>query len=209
VGSARRSTTEEYEYIVSDSANTFPMNEENDFRVLMCRVRGGSPDAICELICKYEGYIRRAVRRAMDPKLRSKFDSMDFVQLAWKSFFRVPRHAHRIETGRDFIAYVAKIARNKVLMEDRHRRTQKHNIRREVPLSMGSEDAVAREPQPMDTAIALERLEHLLKSQTPLHRKIIELRLQGDTFTEIGKKLNIDLHTAQRFISRLGNETPK
>jgi RNA polymerase sigma factor (sigma-70 family) len=137
------------------------------------------------------------------------FDSMDFVQLAWKSFFRMPKHAERIESCRDFVAYVTKMARNKVLMEDRHRRTQKHNLRREVPFDQESGAAVALDPQPVDTAIALERLEKMLKSQTPLHRKIIELRLQGNTFAEIGTKLNIDIHTAHRFISRLGRDTPR
>jgi RNA polymerase sigma factor (sigma-70 family) len=194
---------------VNDSTPTFALNDDNDFGVLMCRVREGSPDAICELIRKYEGYIRRAVRRTMDSKLRSKFDSMDFVQLAWRSFFRAPRHAQRIETCRDFIAYVSTVARNKVLMEGRHRRTRKCDVRREVPLDSENGRAVAREPEPVDAAIALERLEQLLMSQSPLHRKIIELRLQGNTFLEIGTKLNIDLHTAQRFISRLGSETPR
>ncbi len=196
-------------YVVSDSAAALSMDDETDFRALMCRVRAGSPDAICELICKYEGYIRRAVRRAMDPRLRSKFDSMDFVQLAWNSFFRVPKHVHRIETCRDFIAYVTTMARNKVLMERRHRRTQKRDSRRELPLGQAGDEAIAREPQPVDTAIALERLEQLVKSQSPLHRRIIELRLQGDTFMEIGTKLDIDLHTAQRFIKRLGRQTPR
>ena len=49
-------------------------------------------------------------------------------------------------------------------------------------------------------------MEGLLKSQSPVHRQIIELRLQGNTFVEIGKKLNIDLHTAHRFISKLAQD---
>jgi RNA polymerase sigma factor (sigma-70 family) len=176
---------------------------ENQFRDLMRRVREGSPEAICELVRKYERHVRRAVRRVLDPKLRSKFDSMDFVQLAWKSFFRLPKHAARLDTSRDFIAYVVKMACNKALMENRHGKTKKHSVRREIPLGEDCEDAVAPGPQPVDTAIALEHLEQLLKSLSPLHRKIIELRLQENTFVEIGKKLNIDLHTAHRFIRKL------
>ena len=140
--------------LVNDSAADTSTIDENHFGELMRRVRDGSPEAICELVRKYEVYIRLAVRRVLDPKLRSKFDSMDFVQLAWKSFFRLPKHAARVDTSRDFVAYLVKIACNKALMENRHGRSKKHNVRREVPLDKECEQLAARESQPPDAAIA-------------------------------------------------------
>lgn len=197
------------EHIVSNPASTLSAVDENHFRDLMRRVREGSPEAICDLVRRYEGYVRRAVRRVLDPKLRSKFDSMDFVQLAWRSFFRLPKHAARLETSSDFVAYLVTMACNKALMENRRGRTRKRNVRREVPLGKSCEEAVSSDPQPVDAAIAVDRLEQLLKGQSLLHRQIIELRLQGNTYEEIAEKLHIDLHTAHRFIRKLRKKLPR
>ncbi len=96
------------------------------------------------------------------------------------------------------------IACNKVLTENHRRlRTQKHNIRREIPLNSDCEQAVGREPSPTDMAIARERWENLLQDQPERYREIIKLRLAGDTFVEIGKKLEIDPQTARRFLKRM------
>ena len=188
---------------MNNLTETLQRDDDERFRELMRGVRGGSPDAIRDLVREYEGPIRGAVRRALHPKLRSGFDSLDFVQLAWRSFFRARKHAERIETLEDFIRYMGKMACNKVRAEDRRRRARRHDVRREVPLHTAYEEVVAREPEPVDTVIAQERLEQVLKNQSPRRRKIIQMRVQGNTFAEIGTRLNIDLHTAQRFISRL------
>ena len=63
-------------------------DENDDFRRLMQRVRDGSEEAVWDLVSVYGEAIRRAVRRVLNRNLRSKFDSLDFVQLVWKSFFR-------------------------------------------------------------------------------------------------------------------------
>jgi RNA polymerase sigma factor (sigma-70 family) len=187
---------------------TPPTPEDEAFENLMRRVREGAAEATFELVRRYENDVRRTVRRLLDPRLRSKVDSMDFVQLAWKSFFRVPRHADRLNTPQDFIAYLVKMACNKVRMEHRRSRTLKRNVRREVPLGKECEQAIAPDPEPMDAAIALERLQQLRKDLSPRHRQILDLRLEGNTFVEIGKKLKIDPKTADRFIKRLERETP-
>ena len=62
--------------------------EDDDFRPLMQRVAEGSEEAARELVERYGGYVRRAVRRTMDSRLRRMFDSLDFAQLAWASVFR-------------------------------------------------------------------------------------------------------------------------
>ena len=57
---------------------------DDNFRSLICHVREGSEDAAWDLVEQYGEAIRRAVRRALNERLRSKFDSLDFVQLVWK-----------------------------------------------------------------------------------------------------------------------------
>ncbi len=69
---------------------------DDDFCTLMRRVGEGSEDAAWELVTRYGEDIRRAVRRVLNVKLRPKFNSLDFVQLVWKSFFRVARQLRPI-----------------------------------------------------------------------------------------------------------------
>ena len=76
---------------------------DDEFRSLIRRVRGGSEEAAWELVREYGEAIRRAVRRALHVSLRPKFDSLDFVQIVWKSFFRA-RTIDRFESPQD-LAY--------------------------------------------------------------------------------------------------------
>lgn len=59
-----------------------------DFRGLLNRIKEGDDTAAWELVEHYGEDIRNAVRRSLNRRLRPKFDSLDFVQLVWSSFFR-------------------------------------------------------------------------------------------------------------------------
>jgi DNA-directed RNA polymerase specialized sigma24 family protein len=65
-------------------------NESNPlgFQETMRRAIDGSQEDIQRLINEYGDCIQRVVRRRLDTRLRSKFDSLDFVQMVWASFFR-------------------------------------------------------------------------------------------------------------------------
>ena len=208
------------DFILDTSANTLPLlpggrlsqaaviDTQESFRDLMRRVREGSEDAAWELVEKYGGYIRRAVRRVLNHKLRSKFDSLDFVQLVWNSFFHVREEADRFEGPEHLVKFLAGMARNKVQMEVRHRlSTEQFDVAREITLGHspdedGSEIA-ARGPGPVDVAIAQERWERLLQDQPAHYRQIIQLKLQGHSTGEIATRLGLDGHTVRRFLKRL------
>ena len=163
----------------NDPALSLSQDDNNGFRELMDRVRKGSPEAVFELVRKYQQDLLDAVRRALNPDLRSKFDSVEFAQMVWLSFFRLPRHAARLDTSRQFVAYVVKMALHKVFMEVRRRETLKHDVSREVPLSEDCEEAVSREPPPVDLAIAKETLDQLLKNLSPRDSQIVETQTEG------------------------------
>lgn len=201
---------------MDDRSDTPPIDNQDRFRDLMRRVGEGSEDAAWELVEEYGGYIRRAVRRVLNYKMRSKFDSLDFVQLVWKSFFRMGGEADRFERPAHLVKFLAGMAGNKVRMEVRRRlSTARYDVAREVPLDDLLEEEeddddpeiVAREPGPMDVAIARERRERMLRDQPSHYRRIIELKLQGHTSGEIGQVLGLDGHTVKRFLKRLFDAT--
>src|SRR5262245_41197954 len=57
-------------------------------RALLERIRAGDEVAARELLARYEAQVRLVVRRQLPKLLRSRFDSLDFLQSVWASFFR-------------------------------------------------------------------------------------------------------------------------
>jgi RNA polymerase sigma factor (sigma-70 family) len=187
--------------------NRLEMSDQYDFRNLMQQISKGSEDAAWELVELYGELIRRAIRRILNKKLRSKFDSLDFVQLVWSSFFRACNSLDRFERPEELVAFLVTMARNKVGMEIRRRlHTEKYNLNREYSLD---EPAIIRrdiadpQPQPIDVAIAREQWNRMLSGQPIHYRKIIKLRLQGRTYQDIANSLRIDEKTVRRFLKKL------
>jgi RNA polymerase sigma factor (sigma-70 family) len=186
--------------------------ELEDFRGLMNRVKGGDADAAWELVERYGEDIRRAVRRSLNQKLRPKFDSLDFVQLVWSSFFRAHTSVERFDRPQELAAFLITMARNKVGMEVRRRLfSQKRNLNRESSLEEKppavQEEFVASGPTPLEFAVARERWNHLLSDQPDHYRRIIQFRLQGRTCQDIADIMHINESTVRRFLKRLFRET--
>jgi RNA polymerase sigma factor (sigma-70 family) len=188
------------------------IEEIDDFRGLLNRIKGGDDTAAWELVGRYGEDIRNAVRRSLNRKLRPKFDSLDFVQLVWSSFFRMGTHEGQFSRPEDFVSYLIAMARNKVGMEVRRRLiTKKYNVNREMSLEEESqqyrEEIPANVPSPMELAIAKEHWDRLLANQSNHYREIIQLRLQGRTCQDIADSLHIDESTVRRFLKRLQRDT--
>jgi RNA polymerase sigma-70 factor (ECF subfamily) len=178
------------------------------FAALLDEVRAGSQDAAWKLVDKYGRDVQRFVRRSLNQRLRSKFDSLDFVQIVWGSFFRAPERLQGIERVEQLIAYLATLAKFKVLTEVRRRLdTEKYDVMREdvrneaKPLPDMNHDG--NMPTPSAVAIAKERWEQLLAGQSEQVRRIVEMRLRGTTFHEIADHLHIHETTARKTMKRL------
>jgi RNA polymerase sigma factor (sigma-70 family) len=184
---------------------------DSDFRELMEQVRNGSEEAAWHLVECYGERVRRAVRRSLNRRLRSKFDSLDFVQLVWSSFFRTRNGLDRFGRPEELAAFLVTMARNKVGMEVRRRLlTARYNVNRERSLDGKGSDALQdltdREPPPLDTLIARERWERIMEHQPGHYRQIVELRLQGNTHREIADRLGVAECTVRRFLKKLSRE---
>src|SRR4051812_35397354 len=180
---------------------------EKSFRELMDDVRSGSQEAAWELVDRYGPHVQRHVRRSLHRQLRSKFDSIDFVQIVWASVFRDPEKLRSIERSEELIAFLAGIARHKVLDEVRRRvQTIKYNVGRERSIGNSGEDTdepPMRAPTPSAVAIAKERWDQMLCNQNATVQSVVSLRLQGVTFVEIADRLHINERTARKAIEKL------
>lgn len=181
--------------------------ETRTFRDLLEDVRSGSQDAAWELVETYGPHVHRYVRRVMHRSLRSKFDSLDFVQIMWASLFREPGKLSGFDQPEEFIAYLVTLAKNKVFNELRRRKyTERYDIGREQPYpddSVAMADVRQQPPTPSAVAIAKERWVHLVSNQNQTVQSVVTLRLRGNTFEEIADKLQIHERTARKAIAQL------
>jgi RNA polymerase sigma-70 factor (ECF subfamily) len=181
----------------------------DDFARLMERVRGGSPEAIEEMLRRYGGHIREIVRQHLHQRLRTQFDSLDFQQDVWASFFTGDPRRYNFDSPKALMRYLAEMACNKVVDVHRRRVTSAaHNTNREMPLgethfSQLAPEVAARNPSPSQYAIANEEWQRLLKKQPPHHRKILEMLRQGHTHAEIAEKLCVHEKMVQRVVLAL------
>lgn len=176
---------------------------DDDFRSLLQRVSEGSEDAAWELVERYGDELRRAVRRCMNRRLRPKFDSLDFVQQAWASFFRHPENALRFERPEELVAFLMKIGMNKTGMEARRRlMTEKYNVNREVSLERARKEVMNipdGSPSAMDVLTERELREELVSGLPDRDKEIIRRRLDGHTNQETANWLGIAAITVRRF----------
>jgi RNA polymerase sigma factor (sigma-70 family) len=185
---------------------------EEDFQHLIQEVRNGSEEAAWQLVEQFGESIRRAVRRALNDKLRPRFDSVDFVQVVWTSLFRLRDKLDRFDRPEALAAYLVTMARNKVGMEVRRQmQAAKRNVVREQSLdALGARadgELFSRQPSPVDVAIARERWDAILQDQPAHYRQIIQLRLQGHTCQGIADIMHLDECTVRRFLKKLLHAT--
>ncbi len=185
-------------------------HDRDDFRRLMQRLQDGSEEAARELVERFGDALRRAIRRALKPRLRSMFDSADFAQRVWLSFFRHRELARGLNDPEELVALLMTMANTKVAAEVRDRLVRrKHNLNRERSLEQSMEDAReipdGRAPA-VESLVEQEQLERFLAGQPEQHRRMVQLRLQGLGNREIAERVGLAQSTVWRFWKKLVNK---
>ena len=184
--------------------------DDADLAAWLEDAKGGDAAALRELLRRFEGEVRTVVRHRLPRAMRSQYDSMDFVQAVWQSVFTGGGAGlGKFATPQQLLAYLAGVARNKVLEEYRKRTTQKYNIDREEPLYVQRggcaipRDLPAHDPSPSQDAQAGDRLEQITRGRSPLERQVVDLRRQGLTFQEIADRLGMHESAVRRIIEAI------
>src|ERR1700753_3821647 len=117
------------------SVGEIPRSEDGELSDFLKRIQAGDEVAARELLRRFEAEVRLVVRRQLPRLLRSRFDSLDFLQSVWGSFFRRMRTAPTdFEDSRHLVAFLARAAKNKVIDEYRRAASRKQDMHREEPL---------------------------------------------------------------------------
>ena len=171
------------------------------------RIQEGDEGAARELLQRYEPEVRLVVRRQLPRLLRSRFDSLDFLQSVWGSFFRRMRDAPTdFEDSRHLVAFLARAAKNKVIDEYRRAASLKNDMHREEPLwGDGRRPREVADPidSPSEVAQAHEVFDRLHALLPEERRTVLELKAQGLSSRDIGERLGISERTVQRVLEDL------
>jgi RNA polymerase sigma-70 factor (ECF subfamily) len=179
--------------------------EGKSFRGLLARVLEGCPGAAEQLQKEYGRHIKRVVRHRLPRQLRARFDSIDFVQDVWASFYRLP--GRQFNEPEHLIAYLTRMAHNKVADATDDMRTTKRNVGREESLTTGVEGVAdakvfARDGTPSEAAIGHELWEQMLEGQLPAYRLVLTMLRDGQSQTEVADRTKLSRKTIQRILAR-------
>lgn len=165
---------------------------DNGSAVLLSRVREGDQAAANEIFARYVHRLTSLARRRLSGKLARKVDADDIVQSVFRSFFiRAQDGQYQADRPGSLWRLLAAITVHKVLKQAERHAAAKRSLEAEQSFdSAGSfhglpPERLCNEPTPSEALALSEELETLLTTLRPLHRQMIELRLQGCTVEEI------------------------
>jgi RNA polymerase sigma factor (sigma-70 family) len=182
------------------------MPNDDEFNELLRRARAGDNGAIRDFLSQFEQEVRTMVRSRLPRKLRNQFDSTDFVQAVWQSFF-VEADSREFDNVEHLRGFLFGMVRNKV--SEQHRRltkTEKYDLAKEERLYVRRGDrevpleVVSPEPSASQAAQAVDRMEQLTAGRSPLEIEVLTLRRQRLTFVEIANRTGINERTVRRVI---------
>lgn len=177
---------------------------QSDFRRLMEDVAAGSKPAIERLLSEHRDPIYRVIRRRLNRLLRRRYDSDDFAQVVWASFFRNHEQFGRFNSADELVKFLQTVAANKVIDECRRLlETRRHDVRKErspEECGVASFDQLpSDEPTPSAAFYAKEQIERLPEGV----RQMLSLRIAGGTYVEIAQELGVAESTVRRTLRRL------
>lgn len=181
------------------------MDDFSLFRRTLHGVQSGSETSFRRLVEDYEPHVRRAVRRRLPRRLRTKYDSDDFIQMVWASMFRNRQRVCELAQPIDLVRFLTILARNKLVEELRKRLwTQGYNVSREQSLWADSPVYVSEgRPSPSQQAIAQELWRQLMEQLPERDRQLVLQRMQGASFAELARQFQLHERTIRKIFRGL------
>jgi DNA-directed RNA polymerase specialized sigma24 family protein len=131
------------------------------------------------------------------------------VQSVYRCFFaNVRADRYTFERAGDLWRLLAMMTAHKVQGQAEYHAADKRSLARVCPF--GTESSLvdrhaavfSREPSPDEGAVLLDELEHVLEPFPPLHRQIVELRLQGHLPAEIAERIDRSVRWVRRVLEQ-------
>lgn len=177
---------------------------EKDFADLMRRVGDRSDEAARELVERFGPRILRMVRRRLPRALRTKYDSVDFVQAVWASFFVLPPERLQFDSPDALGPYLGEMAAHKVIDAVRQRlEGAKYDAQREQIVADGLNELAKSMPSPEAIAIAREEWQKVLRNEPSHNQRMLKALGEGKNAEEVAREHGFSRKTVQRLVRRM------
>jgi len=175
--------------MASEPVSTPP---DDDFAILLARVRGGDDGAAADLVRRYERAVLRTVRSRLGRAMRSTIDSMDVMQSVHRSLLTgLKNQRFHLTTPQQLIGLAVVMVQRKVA---RHWRRLKR-----LPTTSGHvtgsqaapflESIAGDDSPPSEIAVANDLLEQVLSQLDPFDCQLVRLKLAGNSSVESASML--------------------
>ena len=196
---------------MSDEA---PDSDESTEDGLLKRWMEGDQEAADEIVDRYLSRLTALARTRLSPKMRRRVDPEDVVQSAYRSFFRnAADDRYVLERSGDLWRLLAAIMMNKLHGQVEFHSAKKRAIGKEESMlaagggasSVINPGAFAHQPSTTEMLGLTEELERTMTELPAAHRRILELRLQGHSVTEIAEDIERSERTVRRALENIRN----
>ena len=179
-----------------DSASNLPSDQ------LLFRCGEGDEDASREIFDRYLARLTALARSRLAARLQRRTDPDDIVLSAYRSFFVGARDGRFIlQRSGDLWRLLATITLHKLNRQIKRHSAESRDVRREIA---AADDAnFAREPTSEEAVALADELESILKPLDPLLRRVLELRLQGQSLEEIAAITMRSERTVRRSLAEI------
>lgn len=180
------------------------------FHQLMEQLRSGDQDTAGMVFNMYARRLIGLASARLPGPVRSKEDPEDAVMSAFKSFFfRQKKGEFQPEDWDELSTLLTYLTVCKVDRRIRKYLTGKRDVRRESAPAAGEDgeasdiDAAAPDPTPAEAAMLAETLQELMARLDPTDQRILTLRLQGYTTSEIAVEVGRSERTVFRVLDHI------
>jgi RNA polymerase sigma-70 factor (ECF subfamily) len=179
-----------------------------DDRDLIREFQAGSESAARELFDKYCERLMRLAKRRIGQRMTSRVDPEDVIQSAFRTFFvHVKDGEFTFEGENDLFKLLVRLTVHKTLRQIAYHRAAKRNPELEAGQADDSNDLLAQisaaEPPPEVEVALIDEFEKFLGQLRPDDRKVLELKLQGYSTTEIAEALGSYDRKIRRILERI------
>jgi len=180
---------------------------------LLARWRDGDQQAATELVQRFTERLLALARNQLSEKLARRVDPEDVLQSAYRSFFAGARDERFVlQRSGDLWHLLAAITMHKLHHQVERHTAGKRSIEREQTFGGESSllgvraELVARDPSPAEAAAVVDELEHMMRDLKPLHRQMVEMRLQGYSLDEIAAATDRSERLVRRVLDQIKDQ---
>lgn len=189
-------------------------SSDNTEDELLNRWKEGDQEAADQIVDRYLSRLTALARTRLSPKMRRRVDPEDVVQSAYRSFFRnAADDRYVLERSGDLWRLLAAIMMNKLHGQVEYHTAKKRAIGKEESMLVGGDGtssvinpgAFVKQPSTTEMLGVTEELERTMADLPETQRRILELRLQGHSVTEIAEDVKRSERTVRRALENIRN----